>query len=78
MSNQTNPGTNLVAITPGVEIDPPVRAIWVGGAGDVAIIASGDTAARTLKGAAAGQLIPVEVRRVEASGTTATDIVGIR
>lgn len=78
MSNQTQPGTSLVAITPGVEIDPPVRAIWIGGAGDVAVVASGDTTARTLRGASAGQLIPVEVRRVEVSGTTATDIVGIR
>jgi hypothetical protein len=78
VSNQTQPGTNLVAITPGVEITPPVRAIWIGGAGDVAVVASGDATAQVLKGVAAGQLIPVEVRRVEASGTTASDIVGIR
>lgn len=53
------------------------RALWIGGAGDVAVIAENDTAAVTFVGCAAGQVIPVKCKMVMSSNTTATSIVAL-
>jgi hypothetical protein len=51
------------------------RALWVGGAGDVALaLPSGNV---VLKGVQAGTLISIRPIRVRATGTTATDIVAL-
>lgn len=47
------------------------RAIWVGGAGDIALDGV------VLKAVPAGTLLPVSPSKVNATGTTATDIVGL-
>jgi hypothetical protein len=63
----TNDATDLAAET---------RAIYVGVAGDlVAVLSSGDEV--TFAGLAGGTLLPVRVRRVKATGTTATQLVGL-
>ena len=50
------------------------RALWIGGAGDVAVVlASGD--AVTFKNASGW--MPLRVKRLMATDTTATDIVGV-
>lgn len=54
-----------------------VRAVWVGGAGDVAVIMSGDTAAVTLAAVPAGTLLPIQVSKVMSTNTTATSIVAL-
>lgn len=54
-----------------------VRALWVGGAGDVAVIMAGDTAAVTLLAVEAGTLLPVQVSKVMSTNTTATSIVAL-
>lgn len=53
------------------------RALWVGGAGDVAVIAEGDSAAVTIVGIAAGSVVPVKCRRVMSTNTDASDIVAL-
>jgi hypothetical protein len=55
----------------------PCRAVWVGGAGDLAVIASGDTAAVTISGVAAGTVVPVRARYIMSTNTTATLIVAL-
>lgn len=54
------------------------RAIWVGGAGDLAVIFEDDTTAVTLSGVPAGTLLPFSVKKVMSTNTTATNIVAIR
>ena len=67
-----------VAVTKSdATILPTTRGLWVGGAGDVAVIFAGDTAAVTLAGVLAGTLLPVQVTKVMSANTTATSIVAL-
>ena len=47
------------------------RALWVGSAGNVAVVTVSG-ASVTFKGVAAGTLIPVQVKKVLSTGTTTT------
>jgi hypothetical protein len=70
----------LRAVTPSDTLDLPAgtcRALWVGGDGDVAVIADRDSSAVTIKGALAGTILPVRTRRVMSTNTTATNIVAL-
>jgi hypothetical protein len=74
------PASKLVAITKSDATDltaSKIRGLWVGGAGDVAVIAAGDSAAVTIVGVPAGTLLPVSVVKVMSTNTTATSIVGL-
>jgi hypothetical protein len=55
------------------------RAILVNDTGpvDVAFIAFGDTVAKTWKGLVAGTIIPMYVKRVMTTNTTATDMLAL-
>ena len=71
---------SLRAVTPSDTIDLPFgtcRALWVGGAGDVALIADRDSVAVTIKAVDAGTILPVRTRRVMSTNTTATSIVAL-
>ena len=75
----TSPAENAAAITPSnsVDLDYVTRAIYVGGAGNLAVVMKGgDTV--TFFGAVAGSVIPIRAARVLATGTTATSLVGLR
>jgi len=67
----------FAAVTPSDATLLNGRALWVGGAGNVALSIDGTTAAVTLVGVAAGTLLPVSLNggRVMSTGTTATSIV---
>lgn len=54
----------------------PTRALWVGGAGDVAVRML-DQTTLTFAAVPAGQLLPIRVDKVLSTGTTATSIVGM-
>ena len=70
--------TSAVAVTASDSTVLPVtRALWVGGLGPVAVIFSNDTAAVTLAAVPAGTLLPVQVTKVMATGTTATLIIAL-
>lgn len=77
--SKEKPARKLVSITPadGTTLSPMPRALWVGGAGDVAVIAADDTAAVTIVGVPAGSWVPIECKEVRATNTTATSIVGL-
>lgn len=73
------PGTKLLAITPADATDltaNKIRALWVGGAGNLSLIAMNDSAAVTVTAVPAGTLLPIAVVKVM-TATTATNIVGI-
>jgi hypothetical protein len=68
---------NCIAITPAdSDLVQPVRAIYVGGSGNLRISDTGGGAV-TFVGAVAGTILPVMAKRVWATGTTATNIVGL-
>ncbi len=69
---------HAAAVTPsdtGTIANAPVR-VWVGGTGNVVVITSrGDTV--TFTGVPAGTLLPVAVRQVKSTLTTATNMVAL-
>lgn len=76
-------GNDGIAITPSDtdtlqdgDNNPIMPVLWIGGAGDVKVkTAYGNDL--TIKGVAAGTLLPIEVQQVYDTDTTATNIVGI-
>lgn len=54
-----------------------IRAIYIGGSGNLSVQMAGDTAATTLVGVIAGSWLPLQVTKVLATGTTATNIVAL-
>lgn len=56
---------------------PPTRGLWVGGAGNVAVVFAGDTAAVTISGVPAGVVLPFQVTKVMSTNTTASSIVAL-
>ena len=68
---------NCIAITPAdTDLVQPVRAIYVGGAGNLKISDTGDDAV-TFSNVPAGVILPVMARRIWATGTSASNIVGL-
>lgn len=53
------------------------RALYVGGAGDVAILAAGDSVAVTLSSVPAGALLPIACAKIMSTNTTATGLVAL-
>jgi hypothetical protein len=75
--NATNPGDDAFPVTPndGADLAEPVRALLIGVAGGLSVVTlTGMT--RTFPSVPVG-LFPVGVRRVRATGTTASSIIGI-
>ena len=77
--NKSAPSVDAAAVTTSDSADLPViptRGLYVGAAGDVKVImASGATV--TFADVLAGTVLPIQVRRVFATGTVATDIVAL-
>lgn len=72
------PARKLVAVTPndGADLADVPKALYIGAAGTLALIAADDTASVSLT-VAAGAVLPIRAKRVLATGTTATDIVAL-
>jgi hypothetical protein len=72
------PAANAAAVTPhdGTNLSTTTRALWVGGAGDVAVEMLG-SGTIVLAGIPAGTLLPIRVTRVNSTNTDATDIVAL-
>ena len=73
------PATKLRAVTPADGTDLPggiCRALFVGTAGDLVLIASEDEDAVLVPSVPAG-ILPVSTKRVLATGTTASGIVAL-
>lgn len=72
------PAVRCFAVTPDDEDDLAelVRGLYVGGGGAVAIV-DPEGATTVFAGVPSGTVLPVRARRVHATGTTATLIVGL-
>jgi hypothetical protein len=72
------PGEHAEVVTPSDSTDLAVvsRALWIGGAGNIAVtMVSG--ASVTFSGVAAGTLLPIRVSRVKATNTSASLIISV-
>lgn len=77
MAFSTNTARHAAAITTSDTANNVAQAIYIGGAGNLAVITSGgDTV--TFTNLPAGAIFPVSVTKVLATGTTATGLVGLR
>lgn len=72
-----SPALSAVAVTKSDTTLVNCRALYVGGAGDVAIIGYDDTVAVTLSAVPAGTLLPIACQKVMSTNTTATLIVAL-
>lgn len=75
---KTTPATGVEAVTPHDtnELTNISRSVWVGGAGNLSVRMEDGTTA-VLSGIAAGTLLPIRVRGINATNTTATLIVAL-
>ena len=71
-----SPASDAANVTPSDTTDLPVkpRAIYVNGAGDMAVVMNGATVTLTVP---AGTLLPIRPVRILETGTTATGIVAL-
>lgn len=78
-STPDSTATIAYAVVPndGLDLTVTAKALYVGGAGNLSIIAEGSSTSVILSNVQGGSIIPVRVKRVLATGTTATDIVGL-
>ena len=77
----TLPAERLIPITKSdtTVYDPPLRGIWVGTAGDIAIVARGsEETPVTIPNVQDGTVLPITAVKIMASNTSASDIVGFR
>jgi hypothetical protein len=75
----TDPCVELAAITTSDTVDLPkiARTIYVGAGGNIALIAAGDSSAVTLVAVPGGTILPIRVKRVLVTGTTAASLVAM-
>lgn len=73
------PSSELVSITPAdaAITGGPVRSIYVGITGNVAVVDMNGTTV-TFQAVPAGTILPIQVARVNATNTTASGIIGLR
>jgi len=74
----TNPSSSMVAITPSdtVNINQTTRGIYVGGGGNISVVLQ-DSSVVLLVAVQTGSVLPIEVIRVNATNTTATNLVAL-
>lgn len=79
IDSASQPAREAFAITPHAsnEVDPLPKAIFVGTGGNITLRAADSGADVVFRNVASGQILDVRARYVRASGTTATDLVGL-
>ncbi|PHS27728.1 MAG: hypothetical protein COA85_04930 [Robiginitomaculum sp.] len=77
-TGMSGPAIDAFAITPDDAIDLAqiTRALYSGAGGDLAVIMQGGGAV-TFKAVPAGVILPLRVKRVMSTGTTALDLRGL-
>lgn len=71
---------DFAVITPsdGTDLAFRCRALYVGTAGNVSVLAADGSTAVVFKNVPSGSVLMIRTTRVRATGTTATDIVALR
>lgn len=78
VSDLTWPATEAVAVTPsdGADLAQATRALYIGVTGDVTVDMAESGSTILFKAVPVG-ILPVRVKRVRATGTTATNILAL-
>lgn len=77
-ANATAPAHSAAAVTTSDSTVLPItRALYVGGAGNLTVTMGEDENNVTFVGVLAGMVYPLQVSKVLATGTTATNIVAL-
>jgi len=78
-TGQVLPASNAMVVTPSdtLDFDVILRGLYVGVAGNVNVLLAKDSSPVVLVGVPAGSLLPLRVKRVFATSTTATNLVGV-
>lgn len=78
VSSNDGAASNAVAVTPSdsVNLTNPSRSLYIGGAGNVTVVTVGGQTI-TFPSVPAGSLLPIQVSRVNATLTTATNIISL-
>lgn len=76
---KSTPSGRFRAITPSdtTVYDPEIYAVYVGGAGNVAVVAADTGTSVTFVAVPVGTILPIRVTKVLSTGTTATNLVGM-
>lgn len=74
-----SPATSSVAVTPNdsEELEYVTRALYIGVGGNLSVKLRDDSTAVIFVGVAEGTVLPLQVKQVMATGTTATNIVAL-
>lgn len=75
-STPDSTASNADAVTPNDTTVVRYRALYVGVTGNVSVLTEGGQTV-TFQNAQAGSVLPIRVARVRATGTTATNILGL-
>jgi hypothetical protein len=75
----SEPSSNpfVVALSDTVDLTRVAKALYVGGSGNIVLIAEDSDTALTFSNVPSGYILPVRVRRILLTGTTATNILGL-
>lgn len=82
-SGEMNPAGNAVAVVPSdvTDLDQFTRALYIGAAGNLTVIMAGETLTSTtvvtFNNVISGTILPIRVRRIKATLTTASNIVAL-
>lgn len=79
-SGQQAPAANATAITPAdsnLASDFFTRSIYVGGAGNLTVMMAGDDSIVTFSNIGAGTILPLRVKQIRSTATTATLIIAL-
>jgi|MesohylFT_1024984.scaffolds.fasta_scaffold515953_1 hypothetical protein len=74
-----DPSGDPFAATPSDTVDfaRVAKALYIGGGGNVVVLAEDGNTAITFSTVPSGYILPVRVRRILVTGTTATNIIGL-
>lgn len=78
-SDDTISAVEAITITPNdaTDLSKVTRGLYIGATGNVRVLLYYDTVPVTFVGAVTGSVLPIRVKRVYATGTTATSLVGL-
>nr|WP_298925250.1 hypothetical protein [uncultured Erythrobacter sp.] len=73
------PARVAYSITPqdGVELSTSAKALYVGTGGDITFRAVGSETDVVLRNVVSGTILPIRIAAIQATGTTAADMVGL-
>lgn len=67
----------VVTASDSVNFERVAKALYVGGGGNISLLAEDGDTSVTFSAVPSGYILPVRVRRVNVTGTTASNIIGL-